>query len=603
VGRNTRTPRWGGAIAGWELTRLARRGSPTVARVLVGLLLFAALFVIYIAAFPRDIERLAKNDPGQVQKKLAEFGQDFALTFLLVQAAVVLLLTPLFVAGSIVEETERRTLDFLLATDLSPREIVLGKLWPRLLLMVGIVLVGWPVLAMTQVWGGVDILFVGFASMVIVASIWAVAGVSAACAVGTSSLRKALLKSYLWSALVLTLPVCSCPVATIGMLAQVQQDFLDIQSGRARVVGGGSTPAPSPVVHVVSMLIVLVVHLFSQLLIGIGGIRRACFKLRHAPYFYARMPWQERRPKPQHWEKHPPVPEGSPLLWKEIHLSAQTARLVRLLGLVPWWLWVTVTAVFMVVGLAFILAFEWTHDVLGAINGMVRWGGGFLVGVMVLVVGLHAAGSVVRERQQGTLADLLTVPRPRREILWAKWVGSLAKARGIAIGTIAVPVVGVFAEGISVLSAPLLVAAAFAFIACGASFGLWLSVRARTVQRASGLWFLLVGGWVGGTFLAAQAAYLDERARQRMSATWPPKVEKPLIWDRTLNPLLAWSQLTFRFPGEHDQVDYYGRALRDGRIVDLEEIVPPFLGVALYGFLAWAFYRLAAWRFEREGTG
>ena len=62
--RLPRRPRWGAAIAGWELTRLARRGTPTVARVLVGLLLFAALVVTYLAAFPRDIEG---DDPGLVQ--------------------------------------------------------------------------------------------------------------------------------------------------------------------------------------------------------------------------------------------------------------------------------------------------------------------------------------------------------------------------------------------------------------------------------------------------------------------------------------------------------------------------------------------------------
>ena len=155
--RPSRPPRWGGAIAGWELTRLARRGSSTVARLLVGLLLFAALVILYLAAFPRDLARLP---PGDVQARLAEFGQQFSLALLLVQAGVVFVLTPLFVAGSIVEETERRTLEFLLATDLRPREIILGKLWPRLLLVSGVVLVGWPVLAVTQVWGGVDILFV-----------------------------------------------------------------------------------------------------------------------------------------------------------------------------------------------------------------------------------------------------------------------------------------------------------------------------------------------------------------------------------------------------------------------------------------------------------
>jgi ABC-type transport system involved in multi-copper enzyme maturation permease subunit len=595
VGRNTRSPRWGGAIAGWELTRLARRGSPTIARVLVGLLLFAALFVVYLAAFPRDVAQLAKSNPGEVQRQLAEFGQDFALTFLLVQAAVVLLLTPLFVAGSIVEETERRTLEFLLATDLSPREIVLGKLWPRLLLMVGIVLVGWPVLAVTQVWGGVDVLFVCVASLIVLGATWAAAGISAACAVGASSLRRALIKSYAWSAVALTVPVITCPFAAITVLANAYANSFYRSNGNP-------PQANSAIADLVTMLAAVAVPVGIHALIGLLGIRRACFKLRHSRYFYARMPWQEKRPKPQHWEKHPPVPQGSPLLWKEIHLSGQTTRFVRLLGLVPWWLWVSVTAVFMVVGLAFLVA-GGAHDVLYTMNGLVRWIGGWLVALMALVVGLHASGSVVRERQQGTLGDLLTVPHPRREILRAKWVGSLAKARGIALGAIAVPLVGVFAEGISVLAVPLLVAAAFAFVACAASFGLWLSVRARTVQRASGLWLLLVGGWVGGTFLAAQAAYIEERARQRMSAAWPPKPDEPLIWDRTLNPPLAWSQLTFRFPGEHEQIGSFRNELIDGWADRLEDPLPSLYGVALYAFLAWAFYRLAARRFEREGQG
>src|SRR5262249_8192894 len=234
-------------------------------------------------------------------------------------------------------------------------------------------------------------------------------------------------------------------------------------------------------------------HLTVQFLIGILGVRRACFKLRHARYFYARMPWQARPQKLRHWEKHPPVPDGSPLLWKEIHLSAQTTRFVRMLSLVPWVVWLCVSSVFMVVGLAFVLTATHSADVYESMNGMVRWIGGAFVALMALVVGLHAAGSVARERQQDTLGNLLAAPRARREIMWAKWAGSMAKARGIAVGAIAVPLVGVLAEGISYWAVVPLVIAAFAIVACAASFGLWLSVRARTVQRASALWMLLVG--------------------------------------------------------------------------------------------------------------
>jgi ABC-type transport system involved in multi-copper enzyme maturation permease subunit len=564
--------------------------------VLVGLLFFAALLITYLAAFPRDVDLLARINPSEIQKRLSQFGQDFALTFLLVQAAIVLLLTPLFVVGAVVEETERRTLEFLLATDLSAREIVLGKLWPRCLLMVGIVLAGWPVLAATQVWGGVDVVFVGLASIVVVTSIWAVAGISAACAVGAPSLRKGLVKSYLWLVLCVGLPIFTCPCGVISALSSAQVEL-------ARAQANQSTNPNAVAAVLVPMVLFFSLHLVALFVIGVLGVRRACFKLRHARHFYARMPWQQRPRNPAKWEQHPPVPQGSPLLWKEIYLSGQTARLVRMLNLVPWVVWLCVSSVFMLVGLVFLLDATNTHDVLTSMNGLVRWAGGLLLGLMCLIVGLHAAGSVARERQQGTIVDLLAVPRPRSEILWAKWVGSLAKARGIAVGAMAVPLVGVLAEGISFWAVLPLVAAAFVFVACAASFGLWLSVRFKSIQRASGMWMLAVGLWVGGTFLAAQAAYLEERSARRFTtAAWPPKEAAPLIWDRALNPVMAWSQLTFRFPQENELPDYY-REARDGRIESAEILLPSVLGVVLYGFLAWLFFRLAAWKFEREGQG
>jgi ABC-type transport system involved in multi-copper enzyme maturation permease subunit len=591
VRRHPRTPRWGGAIAGWELTRLARRGSPTVARVLVGLLLFAALGVTYLATFPQNLD--FRTPPSDVQKGLSHFGQSFALTFLLVQSAVVLILTPLFVAGAIVEETERRTLEFLMATDLSAREIVLGKLWPRLLLLVAIVLAGWPILAATQIWGGVDVVYVGLASVVIVAEAWAVAGISAACAVGATSLRRAMVRSYVLSVLVLTLPVASCPFLIIVALRDVPT-WLSSRRGATTFAD----------LYLALAIALFCLHLFTQFMIGFLGIRRACYKLRHARYFYARMPWQTRPSKLQHWEKHPPVPDGSPLLWKEIHLRGQTARFVRMLSLVPWVVWLCVSSVCMVFGLALVLTATHSSEVYESMNGMVRWIGGTFIGLMGLVVGLHAAGTVARERQQETLGNLLAAPQSRRDILRAKWLGSMAKARGIAIGAIAVPLVGVLAEGISYWAAILLVVAAFAFIACAASFGLWLSVHTRTVQRASALWMLLVGVWIGGTLLAAKAAYLDERANQRPTSRGSPTPIEPIVWDRALNPALAWSQLTFRFPYEHEGLSRYERLQAgDGRIESLEEVYPSVLAVGLYCFLAWAFYWLAWRRFEREGQG
>ena len=121
------------------------------------------------------------------------------------------------------------------------------------------------------------------------------------------------------------------------------------------------------------------------------------------------------------------------------------------------------------------------------------------------------------------------------------------------------------------------------------------------MQRASGLWLLLVGLWVGGTFLAAQAAYIDERARQRHVGRVAAQARRPSDLGPGLNPALAWSQLTFRFPASTSRSANFRDELIGRWAHRLEDILPSLYGVALYGFLAWAFYRLAAWRFEREG--
>ena len=294
--RHTRSPRWGGAIAGWELTRLARRGSPTVARLLVGLLLFAALFVTYLAAFPRDLEQLAGFNPGEVQATCPSSARTSPCTFLLVQAAVVLSLTPLFVAGSIVEETERRTLEFLLATDLSPREIVLGKLWPRLLLVFGD--------RPGRLAGPGHHPGVGrrgrrcssrLASLVVLGEMWAVAGISAA-------LRRRRREPPQGDGQVLLLvrrradlPVFTCPFGVIAVLADAHADSIYAveRRTRRRPIRGrwrSSDDARRPSVIAESSPARTVPD-------RPVGHSPGVLKLRHAAYFYARMPWQERTPQ------------------------------------------------------------------------------------------------------------------------------------------------------------------------------------------------------------------------------------------------------------------------------------------------------------------
>ena len=81
------------------------------------------------------------------------------------QLLAVVLITPAVVGGAITEEKEHGTLDFLRCSLLTNQEIVLGKLAARLAFVGGVLLAGVPVLALTSLFGGVDVwvLLAGYA--------------------------------------------------------------------------------------------------------------------------------------------------------------------------------------------------------------------------------------------------------------------------------------------------------------------------------------------------------------------------------------------------------------------------------------------------------
>ena len=72
------------------------------------------------------------------------------------QYLAVFLLTPIYTAGVIAEEKDRRTLDLLLTTRLTNREIVAGLLASRLATLGLIFLTILPVLSLMEFLGGVD---------------------------------------------------------------------------------------------------------------------------------------------------------------------------------------------------------------------------------------------------------------------------------------------------------------------------------------------------------------------------------------------------------------------------------------------------------------
>jgi ABC-type transport system involved in multi-copper enzyme maturation permease subunit len=579
---------WVGPLFGWELLRLGRRGTPTAVRVVVAMLLLAVLWVVYQSRFP-SFERISWRDHTAIGNELTQFAEAFALVFMQAQLALIVLLTPIFVAGGIVEEQDRKTLEFLLATDLSSREIVLGKYLSRTAQMLGVLLAGLPVLAVTQVWGGVDVLFIAVGYAISLFSVFAVGGIAAACAVGARSLRQALARSYAMTFLFMGVLVLPCPFVWVQV---AMEDLPHLNEG-----------------DLWSWLFVAG-HLASLALVAALGVVNAVSRMRDAAFYYAPRPSSIRvtaRPGGEarrHWTDPPRVRER-PLWWKERYFSGGANRFLRLMTLVPAWLWVLVVMTAAMIGLGQSAG----SNVHQQANAITRNGTLILMGVLALTVGLSAAGSVPKERQQQTITDLLMVPRPRRHILGAKWLASAARGGGVFCGILALLLFGIISEGIAWESAPLLLLATLALTAFATSLGLYLGVRCRTVMRASNLWMLVVVLLLGVTYIAAEALTPDVPFSTRGPRQYEPRSEES-VWDRILHPPAAWRQLAFRWDerdGEYWDYDDDGMFIRRGVLPHsakgIDRLFPALTGLLLYALLAWLFWVAAVISFRREGRG
>ena len=140
-----------------ELLMTSRRPRYYILRVGYGLILLAGLGMEF---------GKWRVDSGQLQRmeirEMAAFSMATFAAYAWWQLAAILALTPGLVAGVIAEERKRKTLHYLLASQLTSREIVLGKLGARLLHVFVFLAMGLPVFSLVSLFGGIDPEFVAY---------------------------------------------------------------------------------------------------------------------------------------------------------------------------------------------------------------------------------------------------------------------------------------------------------------------------------------------------------------------------------------------------------------------------------------------------------
>jgi ABC-type transport system involved in multi-copper enzyme maturation permease subunit len=502
-----------GALFYYELFRLARRPRLVLIRCGYILAVFVTLFVICKIRHPG----YAGGGTPMSRDELSEAAKKLVQLLLMAQTVAVVLLTPAYMSDVIAGERERHTLDLLLTSQLSERQIVLGKLLARSLHLCCLFLAGIPVLLVSQSWGGVDYRTVAVAFLVTFLNVFSVGALCTWESVRAPTRTRALISTYAL-AWYIFLSACSGCCLTPSAVFQML-------TGDKASTSMASLPIPfvAGVAARSAAVVVLIFCVTVNALIAYVSIRLAAAALNPfargrgdkatpgskagASAIFAeslRREWSGENVRSRLLALPLPPIGDRPLLWRESCSRGGGAWLFDAKSFRHWRLFLFV-AVFM---LAPLVPLRWLAQLDKPTLTMLWLAGRYaLLAPLALgcvVVAMRAAGSLGRDRDSRRLDSLLTLPVSRSELLGAKWLGALLPGCAFAFLAACVVVVHLAVGGVHPGRLILLAVGVAIHAAFFASLGVWLSLVCRTTLSARvtmGVVLIVAFGfaaWVGG---------------------------------------------------------------------------------------------------------
>jgi ABC-type transport system involved in multi-copper enzyme maturation permease subunit len=505
-----------GPVFRLELLLGGRRGRQYVFRWLyAGLLTFELLvaFCIYQINYNWPITTGTGSMPDT--KALSDTAESFVQFFLTQQYVLILLATPAFAAGAVTDEKTRGTLIYLLTADLTPGQIVLGKLLGRVFQVLLLMLAGLPVLCVVGVWGGMTPTLLGAVVLGALGPLVALGAASVLASVWARQTRDAVLSLY--------------AVGGLGYLAYQLLSYA-LPGG----LTGGLAATAAGVLHCFNPLYVLEpargVPDFREALTRLavswaawGAVAGVCTGLAIARLRGAYVKQLENTGALRLLARILPARKpvgGDPVRWLVRHVEGIAPFAV--LRLVPRWLgMLAVFALTVAVSLGILweslptnlppraavalLLNDGLPTLQTKLDADVLYAGFRLMVVAALllsslVVGIRCSGAVTGERERSSWEALLLTPLETRQLIRGKLYGVIGSAQAYVLAY-AVPallfaaVSGPVALVVSSIGLGVIELGMF-FIG---SAGIWCSVRSR------GSWRALLGtlgwGYLGGMLL------------------------------------------------------------------------------------------------------
>lgn len=470
-----------GPVLFYDMVRSARRSRYFLLRGFYSIILLLILFFVWMS--------VGSHGGLSPREQASRLAMDFFEIFSVVQLVAIGLLTPAYVAGAISEEKDRKTLEFLLATDLRNREIVFSKLLARFAHLMLFLLTGLPILGLLQFLGGIDpnLVFAGFGFTMV--TMVGIGGVSILNSVVYRRPRDSIAISYLYviaymiatTVLFQYHPPAIFPMAPPATSSLEDQFFetmyianifvLFAKVYRSGVAGTLSADLPGLFGEYA---------LFHGVLFGVC-VLWAVLRLRRIALrqTYARVKLSQQA------KDRPPVGE-LPMLWKEIHVEGS----LRL----NWLAWIVMLLLVLATfANPFVWLVEWFYfgsrwaqeDLARFVNIWARIAGTLVACLTILGVAVRAANSIGNERDRQTMDGLLSTPLDSSSILGAKFVGSLCSVRLGWVWLGGIYVIALVTGGLHFFAFPVVLASWFVFSTVAAMIGLGYSMSCKTTLRAT----------------------------------------------------------------------------------------------------------------------
>ncbi len=453
-------------------------------------------------------------------RDLAAFGEYYVNYLIFQHFLLLLLITPILVAGAITDEKWRGTLQYLLTTDLHPWEILVGKLAARLYQGLLLGLIALPLVSFFGVFAGLDLARTVGLVCCTALLLFAVGALSLLASVWCRHTRDAVLSVY-----------CA------GVAALILVPLVELLTDR---VAPGALGALREYVYplyplggnIITMPLAEYGRRFGIFTafwgsFGLGCLLVASWRLRRA--YTRQLEKSGRERKRRWWNLRRPGIGNHPLLWKERYVEGIAP--LAILRRVPTWLGVVGVFALTVASSGWILLDRLPYGTSPADVWRMVWGGdwhrlwlvresldsnygafllqGWVVLLLAsLVIGIRCSGAVTGEREKRTWEALLLTPIETRHLIRGKvWgiVGAFVPyllayslpALGLAaVGSVAALFWTVFMLGITLLA-----------IFYVAAAGIWWSVRSQTSWRS--LLGTLASTYVGGAILWAALSFVS----------------------------------------------------------------------------------------------